>query len=1197
MTSPVFPLLKERGARCEPSASLFDFVNSKSPLNIDFTSPDTVCVGGNVNITNLSQGATTYYWNFCSGSANNNPTGVNIGNPGGLLNIPTYITLVKEGNDCYSFISCQGVGVVRYFHGTSFANNPISWTNLGQFGLINFNEEGIQVKYDNGNWYGFVNSYTTIIRLDFGNSLANTPTAIDLGPFPSFNMPHGLVITQEGSTWLGFVTCSIGVSLSRLNFGNSLANTPVVTNFGDLGGVLIQPFSICLVQENSLWYAMIMASGTTLARISFGTSLLNVPTGINLGNPGGFNAALGLTFLRDCESTTGYWTNYLPNGQLGKLTFPGGITGPVTGTILGNIGGLARPSLFSEIFRQEDNLYAYICNRDNGTLTRLTFPPCTNASVPSSTLFTPPPFSYDQAGTYNIHLIVDEGLPTMLSLCKPVVVMNPPVVNLGNDRAICPGNAVTLDAGPLYDSYLWSNGATTRTITVSTAGTFSVTASRWGCTAGDAVNVTLLPVPVVELGQDITICAGQTHTFDAGACNGCFYQWANLTTGQPNIGTGQTYTASTAAEYMVTVSGTGNCSASDMVQLFINQTVSVNIIISASANNICAGTSVTFTATPGAVPDPAYQWIVNGGIVNGATNSTFSYTPANGNTVSCTLTSNALCAIGSPATSNTVTMTVNPVLPVSITINPSSNNICAGTSVIFTATPSAVPDPVFQWIVNAGIVAGATNSTYSFTPENDNTISCVLTSNALCASGSPATSNMVTMTVNPVLPVSITINPSANNICAGTSVMFTATPGPVPDPAYQWIVNAGIVAGATNSTYSFTPANGNAVSCILTSNTLCASGSPATSNMVTMTVNPMLPVGISISASANPVCAGTSVTFTATTSNGGVAPSYQWRVNLGDVGTDDAQFSYIPTSGDQVSCILTSGMACVTGNPATSAAVLMLTNPLPVVTFSSCFDNITTTNAKPFVLKGGLPLPGTYSGTGVDPMTSLFNPAIAGEGSHEITFSYTNNFACTSTATSFIYNYLPAPVFCPNPLIDIRDQNKPYPTIQIGSQCWMAANLDYGEPVTSSVVQSDNCVFEKHCYNDNPENCNGFGGLYQWDELMKFDRSTAGQGLCPPGWHVPTEIDWNTLFNFYNGNSLAGKPLQNPYTSGFTALTGGTLYQNSAWSFIDFATLFWSSTASGLTRSLAFGMNTINFSVSLYPASRSNSFSVRCLKD
>ncbi len=365
MTSPVFPLLKERGARCEPSASLFDFVNSKSPLNIDFTSPDTVCVGGNVNITNLSQGATTYYWNFCSGSANNNPTGVNIGNPGGLLNIPTYITLVKEGNDCYSFISCQGVGVVRYFHGTSFANNPISWTNLGQFGLINFNEEGIQVKYDNGNWYGFVNSYTTIIRLDFGNSLANTPTAIDLGPFPSFNMPHGLVITQEGSTWLGFVTCSIGVSLSRLNFGNSLANTPVVTNFGDLGGVLIQPFSICLVQENSLWYAMIMASGTTLARISFGTSLLNVPTGINLGNPGGFNAALGLTFLRDCESTTGYWTNYLPNGQLGKLTFPGGITGPVTGTILGNIGGLARPSLFSEIFRQEDNLYAYICNRDN----------------------------------------------------------------------------------------------------------------------------------------------------------------------------------------------------------------------------------------------------------------------------------------------------------------------------------------------------------------------------------------------------------------------------------------------------------------------------------------------------------------------------------------------------------------------------------------------------------------------------------------------------------------------------------------------------------------------------------------------------------------------------------------------------------------------------------------------------------------
>ena len=131
------------------------------------------------------------------------------------------------------------------------------------------------------------------------------------------------MITQDGTNWIGLVTCSTGQNLIRLNFGNTLANnSPVVTDFGSLGGVLTSPEAICLDQENSLWYAMIMAGGNTLARITFGNSLLNAPAGVNLGNPGGFNSASGLTLLRDCGSTTGYWTNYLVNGELGKLTFP-----------------------------------------------------------------------------------------------------------------------------------------------------------------------------------------------------------------------------------------------------------------------------------------------------------------------------------------------------------------------------------------------------------------------------------------------------------------------------------------------------------------------------------------------------------------------------------------------------------------------------------------------------------------------------------------------------------------------------------------------------------------------------------------------------------------------------------------------------------------------------------------------------------
>src|SRR5271157_2664459 len=399
---------------------------------VNFTLPDSSCVGTQINITNLTTGGSTFYWNFCSGNTNNDPSGSNIGDPGGLLNVPTYITLVQDGNDCYSFISCQFAGIIRYSYGSSFDNYPISWTDLGTFGgLLGNNIEGIQVKKDNGNWYGFVNDYSTLVRLNFGSSLANTPTATDLGPFTGLLMLHGLVVTQEGTTWLAFATCTLGDKFVRFNFGNSLTNIPVLTDFGNFG-VMTQPGPLCIIQDNSLWYGF--AGDNVLIRLRFGTSLLNTPTAENLGNSG----VDGLTIIRDCDTVSGYCTNY-STSVLSKLIFTGGVGGSVTVQILGNIGDLNQPHSFSEIFRQNDTLFAYITDRGSFTISKLTFPPCNNATIPSSVLFTPPPFSYNQPGTYNVHLTVDEGLPDQVDLCKIIVIVPPPEVDLGPDRSICPG--------------------------------------------------------------------------------------------------------------------------------------------------------------------------------------------------------------------------------------------------------------------------------------------------------------------------------------------------------------------------------------------------------------------------------------------------------------------------------------------------------------------------------------------------------------------------------------------------------------------------------------------------------------------------------------------------------------------------------------------------------------------------------------
>ncbi|MEI8006326.1 MAG: FISUMP domain-containing protein, partial [Bacteroidota bacterium] len=185
---------------------------------------------------------------------------------------------------------------------------------------------------------------------------------------------------------------------------------------------------------------------------------------------------------------------------------------------------------------------------------------------------------------------------------------------------------------------------------------------------------------------------------------------------------------------------------------------------------------------------------------------------------------------------------------------------------------------------------------------------------------------------------------------------------------------------------------------------------------------------------------------------------------------------------------------------------------------------------------------------------------------------------------------------CGQSLTDIRD-NTVYPTIQLGSQCWMQKNLNYGNSIQGAIEQTDNCINEKYCYNDNAANCSLYGGLYLWDEMMAYTNTPGAQGLCPPGWHIPTQSEWNTLFTLYQNQALAGKPLQDSIFNGFRAKESGIVYSNISWKFEGFATVYWTSNPYGVIKALSHGMNMQNFSVSDYYSNRSNAFAVRCLRD
>ena len=116
--------------------------------------------------------------------------------------------------------------------------------------------------------------------------------------------------------------------------------------------------------------------------------------------------------------------------------------------------------------------------------------------------------------------------------------------------------------------------------------------------------------------------------------------------------------------------------------------------------------------------------------------------------------------------------------------------------------------------------------------------------------------------------------------------------------------------------------------------------------------------------------------------------------------------------------------------------------------------------------------------------------------------------------------------------------------VQIGNQIWMKQNLNVGKFITSDQNQTNNNEIEKYCYDNIEANCQKYGGLYQWDEMMNYNSSTSNKGICPDGWHIPTQDDWKVLRSFLG---------EKPYTkilvglgneSGFSAILSGVFFDS-----------------------------------------------------
>jgi len=455
-----------------------------------------------------------------------------------------------------------------------------------------------------------------------------------------------------------------------------------------------------------------------------------------------------------------------------------------------------------------------------------------------------------------------------------------------------------------------------------------------GTAYGNDIPFTTLGANVFNVTGGGTYCTGGTGLSVGldGSQIATSYQLLKNTVayGSPLPGTGNPLSWNNLSDGTYTVEATNTNGTTLMtgsaVITSLNNPVSISIV--ATATTTCPGIPITFTASPvngGAAP--VFQWKVNN--VNAGTNNyQYTYNPGNGDQVKCILTSNIDCPSGNPATSNIITMTLAVPAPNLY----GSTSECAGVTGVIYSTDAGAGISNYVWNVSAGgtIMAGGTSSSSSVTVTWNNagaqTVSVNYTNITGCTAPLPTVKNVT------VLPAPAPTISGPTPVCMNsTGNTYTTESG---FSNYQWTIPAGgaVTAGGTAADNTVTVTwTGSGIKNV-TVNYMSANGCYAAAATVkSVTVNPTLPVSVSVSASANPACEGNAVNFTANPVNGGTLPSYQWHVNGVNVGLDNPGYTYTPVNGDIITCTLNSNALCTTGNPATSSTITMTVNPiLPV---------------------------------------------------------------------------------------------------------------------------------------------------------------------------------------------------------------------------------------------------------------------------
>ena len=307
----------------------------------------------------------------------------------------------------------------------------------------------------------------------------------------------------------------------------------------------------------------------------------------------------------------------------------------------------------------------------------------------------------------------------------------------------------------------------------------------------------------------------------------------------------------------------------------------------------------------------------------------------NGETINCQLATSLTCVTAATADAPQLSMTISTsVTPAVSVASDQGTTICAGTTVIFAATPvNGGGSPSYIWKTNGVQDTSVASLSATYTNSNlahGDTLDCQLLSSDTCAAPAAADAPPIVMTVNATFTPAVTIAADlGSSICSNASVTFTATPvNGGAAPAYQWQTNTVNVTGQTASTFTTSNLkNLDAVTVVMTpSPEICVSTATATSEAVTMTVNPIPSSRITAAGGVVQDSPGNA----ATVPDAGVGATYVWTIANGTITAGQGTASLAYTAGNTIGT-LTLGCAVTTAAGCSSVSSTNLRVHAPIL--------------------------------------------------------------------------------------------------------------------------------------------------------------------------------------------------------------------------------------------------------------------------